>query len=771
MAQRRSTSRRSTRKKTASGPTYGPQVTGLLLLALALLTIVALLTSNRSVLLEGWIVFLTRMVGWGRFIVWLPLGLLGVWFLGRYGAEDYDERWEKPLGAVMLFALLLALFHIISPGQGPLAVDEAGGGGLLGWMLGELLVAGLGVAGSVVLILFLGAVAIILISGLSLRELLGLIRDLYYRFQDWRHFSQLPINQPSLSLEAPRVPWWRRLFRRADAVAPLEADFPPLSGRSSLAEPPPQASSQPPAPVAAPQAVDAQRAATGEKLTPHIVGGQQWHLPLVAEVFDEGLDHEISEAEIRMRARIIEETLAGFGIESKVKEINPGPTVTQFGLEPLPTRDSKGNLKRVRVSRIVNLANDLALALSASPVRIEAPIPGRPYVGIEVPNKTTSLVTLRSVLESDQFIRARGSLLIALGRDVSGRSVVTDLSKLPHLLIAGATGSGKSVCLNSIICCLLTTHTPNSLRVLMIDPKMVELVQYNGMPHLLAPVVTDLEQVVGVLGWATREMDRRYKMFAKASVRNIAAYNELVMKQGEERLPYIVIIVDELADLMMLAPDEVERTITRIAQMARATGIHLIIATQRPSVDVVTGLIKANFPARVAFAVSSQVDSRVILDTPGAERLLGKGDMLWMAPDSPELARLQGVFVSDTEVERLVAYWKRLAGSDTIAARQTVRDPGPLRQQALWSELQPKESVDPEEAMLQKAIEVVRSHERASISLLQRRLRIGYARAARLIDQMEEQGIIGPEEGGGRGRKVLAGDEGPGASPGADGQG
>jgi DNA segregation ATPase FtsK/SpoIIIE, S-DNA-T family len=756
-----------TKKNTRAGVNYGPQLAGLFLLALALLTIVALLTSNRSVLLEGWIVFLNRTVGWGRYVVWLPLGSLGLWFLGRYGAEDFDERWEKPIGTVMLLILLLALFHIINPGD-PITADEPGAGGFLGWMFGELLLAGVGVAGSVVLIVFLAAVAIVLISGLSLRELFGILRDIYYRFQDWRHFSQLPINQPALTLEPPKRTFWQRIVGRNDARLPPQPDFPPLAGQpvqplTQAADPTaPQGSRKGPSsslPEGAP-------ASLGGNVAPHVIGGQTWQLPIASNIFDEGLEQEISEAEIRMRARIIEETLAGFGLEAKVKEINPGPAVTQFGLEPgfMATKGKGGTARRVRVSRIVALSNDLALALSASPVRIEAPIPGRPYVGIEVPNKSTTIVTLRSVLESDRFFRARGVLRIGLGRDVSGRAIVTDLTRLPHLLIAGATGSGKSVCLNAIVSCLLTTHAPDTLRLLMIDPKMVELVQYNGVPHLMAPVVTDLEQVVGVLGWASREMDRRYKLFAKAGVRNIEGFNALMIKDNQERMPYIVIIVDELADLMMIAPDEVERTITRIAQMARATGIHLLIATQRPSVDVVTGLIKANFPARVAFAVSSQVDSRVIIDTPGAERLLGKGDMLWMAPDSPELARLQGVFVSDKEVDTLVKYWRRQAGNETIAARGPVESPGPLKQQALWSELAPKEAVDPDEEMLQRAIEVVRSQERASISLLQRRLRIGYARAARLIDQLEEQGIIGPEESGGRARQVLLGTK-DGSSP------
>ena len=414
----------------------------------------------------------------------------------------------------------------------------------------------------------------------------------------------------------------------------------------------------------------------------------------------------------------------------------------------------------MRVSKITNLSNDLALALAAAPIRIEAPIPGRPYVGIEVPNVTKSVVTLRSAMETPAFQLKKGILKIALGRDVAGQAVVADLAALPHLLIAGATGSGKSVCINAVVASLLCKHTPDTLRLLMIDPKMVELVNYQGIPHLLAPVVTEFERVVGVLSWATREMDRRYKALSKVGARNIVGYNKKIADTEEKPLPYIVIIIDELADLMMMAPDDVERAITRIAQMARAVGIHLILATQRPSVDVVTGLIKANFPARVAFAVSSQIDSRVILDTPGAERLLGQGDMLYMAPDSAKLQRLQGVFVSETELEKLIKFWG--GGRDRLRPPMgEVRPPGPLEQKALWDDFSPpkKKQGKSDEELLEKAIEVVKKDKRASISLLQRRLRIGYARAARLIDEMEKQGLIGPDQGGGKAREVLANSE------------
>jgi S-DNA-T family DNA segregation ATPase FtsK/SpoIIIE len=345
-----------------------------------------------------------------------------------------------------------------------------------------------------------------------------------------------------------------------------------------------------------------------------------------------------------------------------------------------------------------------------------------------------------------------------LGRDVSGEPIVADLRTMPHLLISGATGSGKSVCINSIITCLLCNNTPDDLKLLMIDPKRVELTNFNGIPHLRTPVIVDLERVVSSLRWVTQEMDDRYRKLAKAEVRNIEEYNKRASAQGEERLPYLVVFVDELADLMMLAHDEVERSLCRIAQMARATGIHLVIATQRPSVDVVTGLIKANFPARISFAVTSQVDSRVVLDMGGAERLLGRGDMLYMASDSSQLVRMQGCFVSDRELDRLVRYWKGTeVGASTPTSFYRAED---MIQRPLWEEMRAKErEASRGDDLLEEAIAEVRKHNRASISLLQRRLRIGYSRAARLMDLLEEQGIVGPARGAGRSREVLIGGE------------
>jgi hypothetical protein len=457
----------------------------------------------------------------------------------------------------------------------------------------------------------------------------------------------------------------------------------------------------------------------------------------------------------------VEHGLRSFRVEAEVprSDVSVGPTVIRLGIRPVerPRRDDRGRIVlddrgspvmvRTRVSRIMALQNDLALLLEAKSIRMEAPVPGRPYVGMEIPNKHNRLVTLREVLESDPYREslARSRLTIALGKDVAGAVRVGDLARFPHLLIAGATGAGKSVCLNSIIACVLMQATPEDVRFLMVDPKMVELTMYNGIPHLLAPVVTDVDKVVGVLKRAVAEMHRRYTLFAKLGVRNLDRYRRLAAQRADlEPIPNIVIIIDELADLMMAAPEEVESLICRLAQLARATGIHLVIATQRPSVDVITGLIKANIPTRISFMVSSSVDSRTILDMGGAERLLGRGDMLYLPADAGKPERIQGTFLADEEIERIVEFWQR---NTPVEAPKPDLD---------WEQPPEDEAeADQDDELLEEAKQVVREYERASISLLQRRLRIGYSRAARLIDQLEASGFIGPAEAGGRAREVL----------------
>ncbi|HLI68813.1 MAG TPA: DNA translocase FtsK [Ktedonobacteraceae bacterium] len=480
-------------------------------------------------------------------------------------------------------------------------------------------------------------------------------------------------------------------------------------------------------------------------------------------------------------AKTIQDTLRSFRVEAEVRpeDISIGPTVIRFGIRPtgkpqmkkdekgrdVPVKDAAGNIVyevRTRVSRIMALQNDLALVLESKTIRMEAPVPGRPYVGVEIPNKNSRLVTLREILESKEYqaARTRSRLAVALGKDVAGAVRVGDLAKMPHLLIAGATGSGKSVCINAIISSLISQATPDDVRILMVDPKMVELTMYNGVPHLLAPVVTDVEKVVGLLKVAIAEMEKRYRLFSQIGVRNLDGYRKLRterLARGDEtmkNLPAIVIIIDELADLMMAAPEEVEGLICRLAQLARATGIHLVVATQRPSVDVITGLIKANIPTRISFMVSSAVDSRTIIDMGGAERLLGRGDMLYLPADAGKPERIQGAFVADEEAERLVQYWHRQAAEQ--AARQGEPPSATPSVEPGWEVSErPSDEFELEDELLEQAEQVVQEYERASISLLQRRLKIGYSRAARLIDLLEERGIISRAEPGGRSREVL----------------
>ncbi|MBU5314281.1 DNA translocase FtsK [Tissierella carlieri] len=437
--------------------------------------------------------------------------------------------------------------------------------------------------------------------------------------------------------------------------------------------------------------------------------------------------------EILNNAKIIEETMKNFGIDAIITQINKGPTITCYELQPSPG---------IKLSRIVSLSDNIALSLASSDIRIEAPIPGKAAVGIEVPNKVKSSVLFKELITSEEYNNINSSVPLALGKDVSGNVIVSTIDKMPHLLIAGATGSGKSVCINTIIMSILYKSSPEDVKLLLIDPKMVELSIYNGIPHLLIPVVTDAKKAAFALNWAVDEMEKRYKLFAQNNVRDMNSYNSKVKASNGEELPTIVIIIDELADLMMVSAQEIEDYICRLAQMARAAGMYLIVATQRPSVDVITGTIKANIPSRISFAVSSQVDSRTILDMAGAEKLLGKGDMLFYPSFYSKPSRLQGAFISDEEVEAVVNSLKAQDitdyNEDIIEIVESPR------------EIQFNDSDD----LLPTAIELVVGEGQASISLLQRRLKIGYARAARIIDEMEERGVIGGYEGS-KPRKVL----------------
>jgi S-DNA-T family DNA segregation ATPase FtsK/SpoIIIE len=498
------------------------------------------------------------------------------------------------------------------------------------------------------------------------------------------------------------------------------------------------------APDEEPAKGDGDHEAPVEKPVMHVVADLQddlpeieWKLPSITLLDTVTARRERMADEIKRNVKIIESTLETFGVACKVVGVNPGPAVTQYELQPGPG---------VQVKRITALQNDLSLALAAAPLRIEAPIPGKAAVGIEVPNKSASLVTIREVLETAAFREGTHALALGLGNDVSGQSIVADLTRMPHLLIAGATGQGKSVCINALITSLLFQVTPEHMRLLLIDPKRVELTGYNGLPHLALPVLVESHQAAAALRWAVAEMDRRYKMFSAEGVRNIKAYNEKATQKLAREIPYIVIVIDELADLMMVAAGEIEELICRIAQLARAVGIHLVIATQRPSTDIITGLIKANIPSRIAFAVGSQVDSRVILDSGGAEKLLGRGDMLYQPVDAGKPTRIQGAFVSDPEVEAVVNFWKTQGPPSYM---EEILEEGAGTE---WERGETAErKLDP---LFARAARAVAAEGAASVSLVQRKFNVGYSRAGRIVDQLAENHVVGGYQGS-KSREVM----------------
>lgn len=760
-------------------------IVGIILIGLGGLTILSMLSSRQADITGQWIGWLRATFGLGFFVIPIVFLLIGLWLLLRSFEKTPRLTREQIAGLIMLFVIAL-----MSLGFFDRALAGSVGTGLLGGV-----VSAVGESGSVVLLIVGWIIAAVLLFDVTPSEIATKMARAARRFKptpstranpDQYVPTTPPVFKPGQPVDVVINPGRsngngvKAAPTRSGPAAPTTEPAAPPASRYAVTPrvrpdaPPPgmlgdQTMARPLANVPTASAAPTDISPTGP-LYPHVIGLQQpWELPKIEDVFESGEDAALSEDDLRENARLIEETLQAFGVEGKVIEVNRGPAITQFGVEPGFVQRG-GKVTKVKVSKITALADDLALALAAKTIRIEAPVPGRNIVGIEVPNGEIATVALRDVIESEAFqkVKHKGALPIALGQDVSGQAVATDLATMPHLLIAGTTGSGKSVCVNAIISCLMAHFTPDELRLLMVDPKRVELTTYNGVPHLLAPVVVDLEKVTGVLNWVTREMDERYRRFAKSGTRNIDDYNTKIeehnAKEGatqEPILPYIVVIIDELADLMMLAPDETEKTICRLAQMARATGIHLIIATQRPSVDVVTGLIKANFPARIAFSVASSVDSRVILDTTGAERLLGRGDMLYVAPEVGSPQRLQGCFVSDREIHQLVRYWKGLRGVEAVTPVPGLGGHAATKppQQAsflpdIQSEIEQAQA-NGEDDLLQRAIEVVKLQRKASISLLQRQLRIGYTRAARLIDQMEEKGIVGPATEDSRWREVL----------------
>jgi S-DNA-T family DNA segregation ATPase FtsK/SpoIIIE len=711
-------------------------ILGVVMAIIGLLTALSLFSVNRSSLSGSWVDLLAKVFGWGVYILPLALILLGAWLVARNVDRLPALTLERIIGMLLLFLGMLAAFHAFS-GIAASAMQRAAegtGGGYLGGLFQQGLVGALGSAGAGIVVTAWLIIGMAMTLDLTMEEMFHWVGPLLKKTGEK---IQQATKKPPAAEQPPAAP-----------ETPL-GDFTPLTAH-------PPANQTP----AVPAGVSVK---TGLPAAAPIA----WTLPKISDILEKPQAPIINDEFIEKRARLIEETLASFGAPGQVVEISRGPSVTMFGIEPLFVESRNGPM-RVRVGKIASLSDDLALALAAPRIRIQAPVPGRGYIGIEVPNEEMSLVALREVVESDVFARGRMPLRFALGKDVAGHPKAANLDVMPHLLIAGTTGSGKSVCVNGILSCFLLHNTPDDLRIILVDPKRVELTGYNGIPHLLAPVVVEIERVIGALQWMTREMDNRYHKFAEMGARNIADYNGRMASQGGKKLPYLLIVIDELADLMMITPEETERTITRLAQLARATGIHMILATQRPSVDVVTGLIKANFPARIAFAVASNTDSRVILDQPGAERLLGRGDMLFQAPDAPAPVRYQGVFVSDVEITRLVDFWRTQAGA--VSPYAAAGTPGmstasippgvPLKQVPMFEE---DITAIPGDPLIDEAIDTCRREGRGSVSMLQRKLRIGYTRAARIVDTLEEKGILSPPEQGTGVREVL--DYGPAAPP------
>lgn len=724
-------------------------VLALVIVTVGLITLLALFRVTRGRWADAWVGWLQLWLGWGVLPVALAIVAAGLLWLAHQLDRPIKWRWRPFIGVELALFSLLMLTHTIAGRGDPWGLVGAGwGGGLVGWGLymvfAELLGLGALVTGVLALAMFVLGMG--LVFDVTWADVKQAAAAIWGALKGWRlehRPAELPRRHPSRPVVAPPI--------RPQPVSPPKPPPP--------RESPPSPRGQPGAETV-PGGVSSARPVVPPRVSPATavsVPPREYVLPPL-DLLNEPEGPVLSDEEIRRKSSIIEETLAQFGLPVEVAEVRVGPTVTQFGVRPgFVERSGVGGQRRqhkVRVSQISTLADDLALALAAPRLRIEAPVPGRSIVGIEVPNNRVQLVGVREVMESEEFAKLGSPLALALGRDVAGDPVVADLAKMPHLLIAGTTGSGKSVCIKAIIMCLIFYNTPNELRMIMIDPKMVELARFNGLPHLYGNVEVDLERVVKVLRWVAVEMDERYKRFAAAAARSLEDYNRLMKQKGEATLPRIVVLVDELADLMMLAPDEVERTICRIAQMARATGIHLVVATQRPSVDVVTGLIKANFPARISFATASQIDSRVILDMPGAETLMGRGDMLYLAADAGYPVRVQGCFASEEEIERVVAFWRKQAGPSEEEApwERMIQSGGGLEETPIGGE-------GDDDGLLEQAIALVRSTGSASASLLQRRLRIGHPRAARLMQQMEEMGIIGPPEAAGRTRRVIIGDE------------
>jgi DNA segregation ATPase FtsK/SpoIIIE, S-DNA-T family len=738
---------RKKRKKTKKTKLqFNHEIVGIIFIATGLIMITSLIGSSLGIVTSSIKNVLTGFMGIGAYL--MPLLLIYIGIMAALNRLKILSR-PKITVLIMLVCSALVVCHLSAFGNEKMGYIEAmefgynntglnRGGGLIGFIISAALKGLVGTVPTYIIVITTIIISTIVLTGWSVKKIIislnTLLTSVYNYLKDiltdLLHSSseakpktakskfktdELPQQQLSLSMEPEDIKIIDNSKKPLDALDNAVQDSNPVSQAK---------------PSAAEKNDIVEEQKSNLEISSLEIGKVFTTYSLPSTVLLDEYDNKKNNndrKQIITKAKILEDTLANFGIGAKVIQVSKGPAITRYELQPSPG---------IKVSKIVNLSDDLALSLAAPSVRIEAPIPGKSAIGIEIPNKEVNAVAFREVIENDSFKQASSKLSIALGKDIAGETIVTDLAKMPHLLIAGATGSGKSVCVNTIISSILYKAAPHEVKMILVDPKMVELSNYNGIPHLLVPVVTDPKKAVSALSWAVQEMTNRYKQFSKEGVKDIFKYNQLMKENmSEELMPQIVIIIDELADLMMVSASEIEDLICRLAQMARAAGIHLIVATQRPSVDVITGVIKANIPSRISFAVSSQTDSRTILDGSGAEKLLGRGDMLFHPVGDSKMTRIQCAYISEKEVDRIVEFIKN----------QT----DPQYSTQILEELSKPKNVEnfPEDELYQQALRLIVETQQASISMLQRRLKIGYARAARLIDELESKGVIGGYEG------------------------
>lgn len=757
-------------------PGYTDEMAAFVLIGIGLLSFFTLFSPSSGALGTVWSGWLRQSFGYGAFIVSATILAAGALLLVPKIGVRVRINWWRVISGEICFIFLLGMLHLstrfglggeVGQEEAIAAALDGRGGGYVGWAIQELFQSLLGDWITFLTLFVLSLVTGGIMLGMTRQRLREVLIGLHNRLvgfawrMEGRRYIAVTASEPSSPVASDKLTGGIPELSDEEHLpsAPAVAEYPATMGRPSVVtgetgplimkRPAPELTRISPVKYTVereehkPQREIRYRFTLQDAPDKRKVKKRGADLPplTLLDVLDYARP---SEDDINLQAEVIEETVDEFGMKVEVVGVKSGPTVTQYAVQPFAQVDHNGQkfVQRVRVTRVAALAQDLSLALSAPRVRIQAPVPGTNYIGVEVPNPRPGVVSLRPIIESERFYRHKSPLTIGLGREVDGTPFAADLTSMPHLLVGGTTGSGKSVCLSAITTCLVMNNHPDELKLIMIDPKMVELIRFNGLPHLLGRVEIELDRIIGVLRWVTREMDRRYKLMEAAQARNIVVYNQ--GRKKKDRLPYIVIMIDELAELMTEYPVETEHLLTRLAQMARATGIHLVVATQRPSTDIVTGLIKANFPARISFVVASGIDSRVIIDSVGAEELIGRGDMLYYASDAAGPIRLQGCFASDIEMERVVEFWQHHWAEQT--------------EEAPWERSLTRAAVlDETDQMLEDAIRIVQREGEASTSLLQRKLNVSYPRAGRIMDSLYKMGVVGEAQAGGRVRRVMIG--------------